>query len=92
VDPFEALAAAVSAAAAAAEKTSPNGDAKRGKRHGPPDDAVGKTIYSAAYGVGYSVALPAFYLIEMLPDNSLGRGLRDGAKAAKQSVDRLRKR
>src|SRR5262245_33726771 len=37
-DPFEALAAAVSAAAEAAEQTSTNGQPKRGKRHGPPDD------------------------------------------------------
>jgi hypothetical protein len=91
-DPFEALAAAVSAAAEAAEQSAPNGHPKRGKRHGPPDDPLGKTIYSAAFGIGYGVALPTFLLIGMLPDNALGRGLRDGAKAAQQSVDRRHKR
>jgi hypothetical protein len=91
-DPFEALAAAVSAAAEAAEQTSANGEPKRGKRHGPPDDPLGKAIYSAAFGVGYGVALPTLLLIGMLPDNAVGRGLRDGARAARETVDRRRKR
>jgi len=91
-DPFEALAAAVSAAAEAAEQSAPNGQPKRGKRHGPPDDPLGKAIYSAAFGIGYGVALPTFLLIGMLPDNALGRGLKDGAKAAKEAVNRRQKR
>jgi len=91
-DPFESLAAAVSAAAAAVEHAQTNGKARTRKQRGAPNDAVGKAIYSAAYGFGYSVALPTFLLIGMLPDNAVGRGLKDGAKAAQQTVERRRKR
>jgi hypothetical protein len=90
-DPFEALAAAVSAAAAAAEKAAPQGSDHR-KRRGPPAEPMAKAIYAAAYGIGYGVALPTFLLLGMLPDNALGRGLKDGAKAAKKAVDRRRKK
>jgi hypothetical protein len=91
-DPFEALAAAVSAAAAAADQAPPDNQSKRGKRHGPPNDPLGKAVYAAAFGVGYGVALPTFFLLGMLPDNALGQGLRDGAKAAQETVERRRKR
>jgi len=92
-NPLEALAAAVAAAAAKAaeEESKPRHNGRR-KRQGPPEDPLGKTIYSTAYGVGYGVALPAYLLLGMLPDNALGRGLKDGAEAARLAAFRRRKK
>lgn len=101
-DPFKAIADAMEAAAREADSQTqqakqaqasretpkrkpagtPNGAAKR-----EPASGVGKAAYSVAYGLGFGVAFPAYFVLGLLPpDSSVARGLRDGAQAARDSL------
>ncbi len=86
-DAFAALAAAVAAAAAEAEVKGPPDKTPASA----PTDVLSRIAYTAGYAVGYGVAFPTCLLMEMLPDNPVSRGLREGAIAAKDSVERMRK-
>jgi len=88
-DPFAALAAALAAAATTAE-TQPNLDTA-GQPPPAANSPLSQAIYSAAYGVGYGIAFPTFLLMGMLPNNPAGNGMRDGVRAAQDTVSRMGK-
>jgi EcsC protein family len=53
--------------------------------------ALGRTVYSGCYYLGFGVAIPVCIAAELIRpmDNALTRGIRDGTAAAKQEVERL---
>lgn len=95
-DPFRAIAEAMEAAAreAASQQRPERPDKPKNKAPRPaapasaaPATGVGKAAYSVAYGLGFGVAFPAFFVLGLLPpDSAVARGLRDGADAARKSL------
>ncbi len=96
-DPFQAIAEAMEAAAREAERQ--EAPKKKADKSGPRKAAAGPApsspssasasgaMYSVAYGIGFGVAFPAFFVMGLLPsDSAMARGLRDGAKAARESL------
>jgi hypothetical protein len=53
--------------------------------------ALGRAMYSGCYYFGFGVAIPVYIAAELIRpmDNALARGIRDGAAAATQEVERL---
>jgi EcsC protein family len=53
--------------------------------------AFGRAVHSGCYGLGFGVALPVYFVAELIGpnDNALTRVIRDGAVATKQKFDRL---
>jgi hypothetical protein len=91
-NPFAAVVAAL--AAAALNPDTPEQPRKGGKKKkaAPPESPLSKAMYSVGHGVGYGVAFPTYLVLGMLPDNSLFRGFEDGVQAAKDTVQRMKKR
>ncbi|MCY2967707.1 MAG: hypothetical protein NT069_29440, partial [Planctomycetota bacterium] len=86
-DPLAALAAALAAASAASPKSTQEPLADPAPAvDTTPNDPLSQLIYKAAYGLGYGVAFPTFMALSFVPDNALGRGLRDGAASAEETV------
>jgi hypothetical protein len=55
------------------------------------DHVLSRAVYAGCYYLGFGVALPAFFVASALgsKDNAMTRGLRGGATAATEDVDRL---
>jgi hypothetical protein len=90
-DPFRVIAEAMTQAAGEMERIE-DPDVPSDQRRSPEQyGSLAKAVYSTSYGLGYGVILPTLLTLGLLPmDNSAGRGLRDGAKAATDSVQSIR--
>jgi len=54
------------------------------------NELVAKTVYSTFYYFSYGVCFAGFFAAKLIPtDGIVGQGLRDGATAAKDAVERL---
>ena len=55
------------------------------------EHVLARAVYAGCYYLGFGVALPAFYVASALGSkgNAMTRGLRGGATAATEDVDRL---
>jgi hypothetical protein len=91
-DPFQTVADALAAAAREIEEdehSSPNIHSQPATDRG----MLAQAAYSTSYGLGYSVMLPVVFACGLLPlDNAVGKGLKDGAVAAKSKVEEIRPR
>lgn len=56
-------------------------------------EGINKTIYKSGYYLSYGVVFPTCFIAGLVPtDNAMGRGLIDGAHAARDAVQRMRHR
>lgn len=91
-DPLKAVADAMEAAVEAAKEGV--ADARESAERAFPvaSGMLSKLAYNACYGISYGVVFPAVFVAKSVPqDNALVHGLIDGAKAAMDMVDEMKK-